>query len=46
MRLLIARVFWRFDLELQPQSANWNQQKSYLLWEKRPMFVKLIPRDV
>jgi hypothetical protein len=46
MRLLIARLFWRFDFELQPQSAKWNQQKAYLLWEKPPMFVKLIPRDL
>ena len=42
----MARLFWRFDLELQPQSAKWNQQKTYLLWEKPPMFVKLMPRHV
>lgn len=44
MRLLIARLFWRFDLELQPESATWNKQKSYLLWEKPAMFVKILPR--
>lgn len=44
MRILIARLFWTFDLELQPESAQWNQHKAYLLWEKPPMLVKLIPR--
>ncbi|KAF5628928.1 cytochrome P450 monooxygenase [Fusarium sp. NRRL 52700] len=46
MRLLIARLIWRFDLELDPRSADWNRQKTFLLWEKPPMFVKILPRRV
>lgn len=46
MRLLMARLLWRFDLELDPRSADWNRQEAYLLWEKPPMFVKLVPRHV
>ncbi|KAI8933883.1 hypothetical protein NX059_009580 [Plenodomus lindquistii] len=41
MRVLIARLFWEFDLELDSRSANWNDHKAYLLWEKPPMYVKI-----
>ncbi|KAF7593962.1 hypothetical protein BBP40_010469 [Aspergillus hancockii] len=34
MRVMLARVLYNFDLELAPESENWNQQKSHFLWEK------------
>lgn len=43
MRVLIARLCYDFDLELDPKSIGWADQKSFLLWEKPPMKVKLIP---
>lgn len=46
MRILITKLLWRFDLELDPQSEHWNQQKVFLFWEKPPMYVKLTPRSV
>lgn len=44
MRLILARVMWDFDLELCEESANWNEQLSYLLWEKSPLMCKLSMR--
>ncbi|KAF4633926.1 hypothetical protein G7Y89_g4186 [Cudoniella acicularis] len=44
MRLILARVLWNFDFELQPDSQHWTSQKIYGLWEKIPLNVKLIPR--
>ncbi|KAI9042828.1 cytochrome P450 [Aspergillus affinis] len=44
MRVILARVLWNFDLELQAESLHWNQQKTYTLWEKLPLMCKLIPR--
>jgi len=44
MRLILARMLWNFDLELQPDSQTWSSQKIFALWEKRPMHVKLIAR--
>ncbi|KAH6872093.1 cytochrome P450 [Thelonectria olida] len=41
MRLLIAKLFWRFDFELDHRSLQWNEQKAFLLWEKPPMYIKL-----
>ncbi|KAL2261273.1 hypothetical protein VTK26DRAFT_4494 [Humicola hyalothermophila] len=43
MRLILARLLWNFDLELMPESRNWNDQRVYLIWEKGTMNVKVIP---
>ncbi len=44
MRLILAKVLYSFDIELCPQSNNWTDHKTYTLWEKPPMYVKLSPR--
>ncbi|EXJ59416.1 uncharacterized protein A1O5_12297 [Cladophialophora psammophila CBS 110553] len=44
MRLILARMLWNFDLELQPQSVGWEKQLIFNFWEKGPMYVKVIPR--
>lgn len=41
IRLILARVLWNFDMELDPSSTNWADQKTYFLWEKRPLKVRL-----
>ncbi|TVY84339.1 Cytochrome P450 monooxygenase aclL [Lachnellula suecica] len=47
MRLILARVLHNFDFELQEDSRNWlSEQKSYGLWEKTPLHVKIIPRKL
>jgi len=27
MRVILARMLWNFDMELQPESQNWDDQK-------------------
>jgi len=44
MRLILARVLWNYDLELQLDCPGWSSQKVYVVWEKKPLNVKLIPR--
>ncbi|KAF9892085.1 hypothetical protein FE257_002491 [Aspergillus nanangensis] len=46
MRLLMAIVLFRFDMELCPVSANWVKQKNFLLWAKPELMVRLLPRAV
>ncbi|KAI0995216.1 Cytochrome P450 monooxygenase [Podosphaera aphanis] len=46
MRLIIARVLWNFNLQLDSHNSNWFDQKVYLLWEKKPLMVKLTLREV
>ncbi|KAJ5085162.1 Cytochrome monooxygenase lcsI [Penicillium argentinense] len=41
MRLIGAKIIWSFDLTLDESSRDWNIQKSYNIWEKNPLIVKL-----
>jgi hypothetical protein len=45
MRLVLARVLWNFDLQLCEESRGWMKQKSYGLWEKPAMFVRLKEKE-
>lgn len=43
MRLVMADVLWHFDLELDPKCTNWLDQKTYILWQKPALWVKVKP---
>ncbi|KAF4302802.1 putative cytochrome p450 protein [Botryosphaeria dothidea] len=43
MRLILANTLWHFDLELCPESKNWQDQRVYIIWEKQPLMCKLKP---
>ncbi|KAF7559505.1 hypothetical protein G7046_g4645 [Stylonectria norvegica] len=46
MRLILARMLWRFDLELMPECRDWMEgQKIYGFWVKPPLWCKLSPRQ-
>ncbi|KAK6213608.1 benzoate 4-monooxygenase cytochrome P450 [Colletotrichum tabaci] len=34
MRLILGHLLWNFDLELHPSSHQWNQQKTWFIWDK------------
>ena len=42
MRLIMAKMLWNFDMECQTDE-DWTNQKSYMLWEKVPLMMKLVP---
>lgn len=45
MRLVLARLLFRFDLELAEESRDWMQRgKAYNLWWKPPLRVRIIRR--
>ena len=44
MRLIMAKMFWNFDMELADPQDIWTDQKSYINWEKKPLMVQLTPR--
>lgn len=45
MHYIIARLLWNFDIELTEDSRDWlHRQKSYLMWEKGGLYVKLKPK--
>ncbi|KAK6863710.1 hypothetical protein PG995_000238 [Apiospora arundinis] len=45
MRLILARVLWNFDIKLCDESRGWKEsQKTYNVWDKRPLMVVVSPR--
>ncbi|KAI4255159.1 MAG: hypothetical protein L6R42_006883 [Xanthoria sp. 1 TBL-2021] len=44
MWLILARVPWNFDIELCEESGHWNEQKTYVLWEKPALMCRLRDR--
>ncbi|KAI1090682.1 putative toxin biosynthesis cytochrome P450 monooxygenase [Rostrohypoxylon terebratum] len=45
LRMVLARLLWKFDLELMPGSENWFDQKAFVIWFRRPLLVKFVSRD-
>ncbi|KAK2597583.1 hypothetical protein N8I77_012361 [Diaporthe amygdali] len=43
LRLIIGLLVANFDLELCEESRSWMDQKVHVLWEKKPLMVKLKP---
>ena len=41
MRSILARVLWHFDMQIDPASENWAEQKEYVPWDKPPLWVRL-----
>ncbi|RFU77593.1 cytochrome p450 [Trichoderma arundinaceum] len=45
MRLILARLIWKFDLDVCVESNKWmHTQKNFLLWEKPSLYMYLTPR--
>ncbi|KAF2215047.1 hypothetical protein CERZMDRAFT_37216 [Cercospora zeae-maydis SCOH1-5] len=43
MRLILVTVLHAFDLKLCAESEQWRDQRSYTIWEKKPLMVQLSP---
>ena len=47
MRTILARLLWRFDIELSPDSCSWIKgQRTYVVWDKPPLMCILRARNV
>ncbi|RTE80145.1 hypothetical protein BHE90_005329 [Fusarium euwallaceae] len=45
LRLILASLLWTFDVSLEQSTSNWLDQKTYGIWEKQPLYVKLRVRE-
>jgi len=45
MKLILARMLWNFDFERSPRAEGWLQQKSYIIWERPPLWIKVKARS-
>jgi hypothetical protein len=44
MRLILARLVWNFDLELDPRSEGWLEKNVMkFMWDKPQLYVRLVP---
>ncbi|KAJ5413640.1 hypothetical protein N7509_000267 [Penicillium cosmopolitanum] len=41
MRLILCKLFWNFDIDLDSRANDWDKAKSYIVWENRPLWVHL-----
>lgn len=41
LRLILVKLLWNFDLTRKGPDRNWEEQKTYMIWEKRGLVVKL-----
>ncbi|EMD89153.1 hypothetical protein COCC4DRAFT_169245 [Bipolaris maydis ATCC 48331] len=41
IRLIAAKTYYHFDIELCDETGNWLDQPTFLLWEKSPLLCKL-----
>ncbi|GME38957.1 putative cytochrome p450 protein [Neofusicoccum parvum] len=46
MRAILSRMLWNFDLELCPQSSQWINQQSWIIWSKPELMVRFTPRKI
>ncbi|EME39031.1 cytochrome P450 monooxygenase-like protein [Dothistroma septosporum NZE10] len=50
MRLILAKILWHFDLELDAPKMgprDWlSEQGVWILWDKSPLWVRLMPRTL
>lgn len=44
MRLILAHLLWAFDFESEGPISKWEEQKTWILWEKTPLPVKIRQR--
>ncbi|KAK4163687.1 cytochrome P450 [Cladorrhinum sp. PSN259] len=45
MRLLLARLVWKFDISMKPgKQVNWNELKTFFVVERVPTYIVVKPR--
>ena len=45
MRLILTHLLFSFDIEADGPSNSWDERKTWILWEKNPLNVRLTRRD-
>ncbi|OCK73458.1 cytochrome P450 monooxygenase-like protein [Lepidopterella palustris CBS 459.81] len=43
MRLILALLLFEFDLELDDKTEKWNEARVFIIWEKKPLWIRLKP---
>jgi hypothetical protein len=44
MRLLLAKMLWHFDFELEDPEEDWyGSLRAFMVWEREPLRIRLRP---
>ena len=46
MRLVLARLVWAFDIEETGKSPKWDELRTFLLVEKKPLELRFHLREI
>jgi cytochrome P450 len=46
MQLILASLVWRFDLKASGKQLKWEDLRTFLLVEKKPVEVRISPRKI
>lgn len=44
MRLILSHLLWQFNFEAVDKDWRWEDQKTWILWEKRPLNARISVR--
>jgi hypothetical protein len=44
MNLILSRLIFEFDLEIEDDKLDWMDQRVFTLWEKAPLSIRLKER--
>ncbi|KAJ5573605.1 uncharacterized protein N7459_008032 [Penicillium hispanicum] len=45
MRIILARMIFNFDMDLEETGSDWLDQECYVIWKKPALMVRLTPRN-
>ena len=46
MRLILARLVWAFDIEETGKSPKWDELRTFILVEKKPLELRFYLREI
>lgn len=46
MKLILAKLLWHFDFDLDQRTGEWLDQKIFTFWQKKPLLVKVTERQL
>ncbi|KAI1135028.1 putative toxin biosynthesis cytochrome P450 monooxygenase [Hypoxylon sp. FL0543] len=46
LRMILARLLWKFDMEPIPSDRNWFDQKAFVIWFRGPLLVRLVHKEI
>ena len=45
MRLVMSKLLWHFDMKDTAVNEAWTDQKTFIVWEKKPLMVHMSLRS-